>query len=120
MTAAGIALDKPFLNQQWDEVKRLLDINVNGTFFATQAAAKHMIQQGDGGSIVMIASVCASVTLPGHKLSAYHASKGAVKMLSTALAVELAPHGIRTNSISPGYASLGCIALSRADGLQVH
>jgi sorbose reductase len=83
-------------------VKRLLEINVNGTFFASQAAARHMIQQGHGGSIVQIASVCASVAIPGHKLSAYHASKGAVKTLTTALAVELAPHGIRTNCISPG------------------
>lgn len=102
MTAAGIALDKPFLDQKWDEVKRLLDINVNGTFFAAQAAARHMVQQGHGGSIVMIASVCASVAIPGHKLSAYHASKGAVKTLTTALSVEMAPHGIRTNCISPG------------------
>lgn len=102
MTAAGIALDKPFVDQEPDEVRRLIDINVNGTFFSAQTAARHMIQQGHGGSIVMIASVCASVAIPGHKLSAYHASKGAVKTLTTALAVELAPHGIRTNCVSPG------------------
>lgn len=95
-------MDKPFLNQEWDEVKRLIDINVNGTFFSAQTAARHMVQQGQGGSIVMIASVCASVAIPGHKLSAYHASKGAVKTLTTALSVELAPHGIRANCISPG------------------
>jgi len=103
VTAAGIALDKPFLDQGPDEVRRLIDINLNGTFFTSQTAARHMIQQGNGGSIVMIASICASVVIPGHKLSAYHASKGAVKTLTTALSVELAPHGIRTNCISPGY-----------------
>lgn len=103
VTAAGISLDKPFVEHNPEEVARLLKINVEGTFFASQLATKQMIQQGTGGSIVMIASVCASVAVPGHRLSIYHASKGAVKTLSKTLAVELAPHGIRTNSISPGY-----------------
>jgi NAD(P)-dependent dehydrogenase (short-subunit alcohol dehydrogenase family) len=76
---------------------------VTGTFFSAQLAAKQMKQQGTEGSILMIASVCAHVAIPGHHLSAYHASKGAVKMLMTALSVELAPHAIRCNSISPGY-----------------
>lgn len=76
---------------------------VTGTFFAAQLATKQMQQQGTGGSLVLVASVCAHVAIPGHRLSAYHASKGAVKMLSTALSVELAPHGIRSNTISPGY-----------------
>lgn len=74
-----------------------------GTFFATQLAAKRMMQQGTPGSIVMIASICAQQAAPGHKLSGYHASKGGVWMLSRALAVELAPFGIRCNTISPGY-----------------
>lgn len=105
MTAAGIAVDKPFLDQSAEEVNRVLKVNVTGTFLTAQCAARHMVQQGTGGSIVMIASVCGSIALPGHRLSAYHASKGGVKMLATALSVELAPHGIRTNSISPGYPS---------------
>jgi sorbose reductase len=62
-----------------------------------------MREQGTGGSIVMIASVCAHVAAPGHRLSAYHASKGAVRMLSVGLSVELAPDQIRCNTISPGY-----------------
>jgi sorbose reductase len=103
VTAAGIAVDKPFLEQTPDEVRRILDINVAGTFFAAQCAARHMIQQGSGGSLVLIASICGSVAIPGHKLSAYHASKGAVKTLGTALSVELASHRIRTNMLSPGY-----------------
>lgn len=78
-------------------------IQIIGTFFAAQMAAGQMRKQGNGGSIVMLASVCADVAVPGHRLSIYHASKGAVKMLSRALAVELAPFQIRTNTISPGY-----------------
>ena len=62
-----------------------------------------MEKQGTGGRLVLIASVCAYCAIPGHRLSAYHASKGAVKMLTTALSVELAPQGITVNSISPGY-----------------
>jgi len=103
VTAAGISLDKPFENQTWEEVARVQDINVLGTFFSAQLAVKQMREQGTGGSIVMIASVCAHVAAPGHRLAAYHASKGAVKMLSVGLSVELAPDLIRCNTISPGY-----------------
>jgi NAD(P)-dependent dehydrogenase (short-subunit alcohol dehydrogenase family) len=119
VTAAGICVDKPFGEQSWDEVRRVLDINVSsescssccaahivqvtGTFFTAQMAAKQMEKQGTGGSLILIASVCAHCAIPGHRLSAYYASKGAVRMLSTALSVELAPQGIRCNTISPGF-----------------
>lgn len=62
-----------------------------------------MLKQGSPGSIVLIASICAHQVAPGHLLSGYHASKGAVLMLGRGLAAELAPHKIRVNSISPGY-----------------
>jgi sorbose reductase len=62
-----------------------------------------MRKQNTGGALVLISSICAHVSLPGSFLSSYHASKGAVKMLSTALSVELAPFNIRCNIISPGY-----------------
>lgn len=81
----------------------LIGVQVAGTFFTAQLATKQMENQGTGGSLVLIASVCAHCAIPGHRLSAYHASKGAVKMLSTALSVELAPQGIRCNTLSPGY-----------------
>ena len=80
-----------------------MDINLAGTYFSAQLATKQMIAQGTGGSIVLVASVASYIYVPGHNLSAYSATKGAVRMLGKALAVELAPHGIRTNSISPGY-----------------
>lgn len=67
-----------------------------------QLAAKQMRLQGSGGSIVMIASVAAHLSSPALPISAYTASKGAVKALSHALTVELGPIGIRVNTISPG------------------
>lgn len=69
-----------------------------------QIAAKQMKLQGNGGSIVMVASVAAHLSSPALPISAYTASKGAVKALSHALTVELGPAGIRVNTISPGYA----------------
>ncbi|KIV94174.1 hypothetical protein PV10_01963 [Exophiala mesophila] len=101
--AAGIAIDKPFVDQTWDEFTRIQEINVRGTFFATQLAVKQMIKQGSGGSIVLIASQSAHIALPGYRMAAYNASKGGVMMLSKVLAVELAPHQIRVNTISPGF-----------------
>src|SRR6478735_9407571 len=62
-----------------------------------------MVKQGTGGSIVMLASQSAHICLPGYRMAAYNASKGGILMLSKALAVELAPKGIRVNTISPGF-----------------
>jgi NAD(P)-dependent dehydrogenase (short-subunit alcohol dehydrogenase family) len=64
---------------------------------------KQIIKQGTGGSMVLIASQSAHIALPGYRMAAYNASKGGILMLAKALAVELAPHGIRVNTISPGY-----------------
>ncbi|KAH8819890.1 short chain dehydrogenase [Xylogone sp. PMI_703] len=105
ITAAGICIDKPFLDHNWEESSRILNINVLGTTFTAQLAAKSMQQQKRGGSIVMIASVVAYSPVPARRLSVYAASKGAVKALMENLAVELAPLGIRVNSISPGFIS---------------
>ncbi|KAG8666623.1 hypothetical protein FPOAC2_11739 [Fusarium poae] len=101
--AAGIAIDKPFLDQTWDEFTRIQDINVRGTFFVVQKAARQIIKQGTAGSMVLLASQSAHIGLPGYRMAAYNASKGGILMLSKALAVELAPKKIRVNTISPGF-----------------
>lgn len=62
-----------------------------------------MLAQNTGGSLVLIASQSSHIALPGYRMAAYNASKGGVLMLSKALAVELAPHRIRVNTISPGF-----------------
>lgn len=103
VTAAGITLERPFAEHTWDECQRLLNVNVLGTFWAAKLAADHMKTRGQGGSIVMIASVAAQgVMVPLQSLSMYNMSKAAVKGLVGPLAVELGEAGIRVNSISPG------------------
>lgn len=62
-----------------------------------------MLKQGTKGSMVLLASQCSHIGLPGYRMAAYNASKGGVFMLAKALAVELAPHNIRVNTISPGF-----------------
>lgn len=102
---AGIFPFKPFLEMQEADFKKVIDINLKGYFFASQAAAKEMQknqpnEKGLRGSIVNIASVAAIIGFAG--LSHYCASKGGVVAMSKAIALELAPMGIRINTIDPG------------------
>ncbi|MBE7555238.1 MAG: 3-oxoacyl-ACP reductase FabG [Anaerolineales bacterium] len=82
---------------EWDGV---VDSNLRSTFLCTQAAAKQMIAQGEGGAIVNIASIEAENPAPMH--SHYNAAKGGVVMHTAAAANELGLYGIRVNSVSPG------------------
>jgi len=102
---AGIFPFKPFLQMQEADFAKVIDINLKGYFFAAQAAAKEMQknqpnEKGLRGSIVNIASVAALMGFSG--LSHYCASKGGVVAMSKAIALELAPLGIRINNIDPG------------------
>jgi NAD(P)-dependent dehydrogenase (short-subunit alcohol dehydrogenase family) len=81
----------------WDKV---LDINLKGLFFYSQAAARKMIEAGRGGKIVNIAS--AGAIIPTGFLAHYEASKGGVMAITRALAKELGQHQILVNSIAPG------------------
>ncbi|KAH0037087.1 NAD(P)-binding protein, partial [Aureobasidium melanogenum] len=103
--AAGIAIDKPFVDQTWDEFTRIQEINVRLIHISEiwTLVTKQIIKQGSKGSIVMIASQSSHIGLPGYRMAVYNASKGGVLMLSKALAVELAKHNIRVNTISPGF-----------------
>jgi 3-oxoacyl-[acyl-carrier protein] reductase len=95
---AGTAIPKTFEETTLDEMDRVIDINVRGTFVATQAALKHM---KSGGRIIMIgSSVGERVMVPG--LVPYSATKGAVKMFSQGLAREVGSRGITVNNIQPG------------------
>ena len=95
---AGTAIPKTFEETSVEELDRLIDINVRGTFVATQAALKHM---NDGGRIIMIGScVGERVLTPG--LVPYSATKGAVKMFSQGLSREVGGRGITVNNIQPG------------------
>lgn len=99
VNSAGIAADVPALDTPVDLFRRVLDINVTGTFIVAQAAARVMAKRS-GGAIVNIASVSG---LRGSKgRSAYGASKGAVVILTQVLANDLARFGIRVNAVAPG------------------
>ena len=78
-------------------------MQVLGSYFSAQIAAKHMVKQGNGGSIVMIASIAAHCAIPAQRVSIYGASKAAIKLLGQTLAVEMAPFNVRVNTISPGF-----------------
>lgn len=89
------------MDMSLDEFRRVQRINVEGVFLTFRAAARHMAQHGQGGSLVATASTAA--VEGAARNSHYGASKGAVTSMVRALAVELARHKVRVNSILPGW-----------------
>ncbi len=82
----------------WDSV---INSNLKGTFFAAQAAARHMAERGEGGRIINVASQAGVVGI--EERSAYGASKGGALTLTKVLAIELARHGITVNAVAPTF-----------------
>jgi NAD(P)-dependent dehydrogenase (short-subunit alcohol dehydrogenase family) len=99
---AGISMQVPAEDMAEADWDRLLDTNLKGTFLCSQAAARLMIPQ-KSGSIINIGSISGSAVNVPQKQGVYNTSKAGVVMLSRSLAVEWAPHGLRVNSLSPGY-----------------
>ena len=97
---AGITLFGDFLNYQPESFYSVMEVNLGGTFFLAQEAAKQLIKQGEGGSILFTSSVTGH---QAHKnLAAYGMSKAALEMLAKHLVVELSPFRINVNTIAPG------------------
>jgi 3-oxoacyl-[acyl-carrier protein] reductase len=95
---AGTAIPKPFEETTLEEMSRMIDINLRGVLVATQAALKYM---PEGGRIISIGSCVGERNMtPG--LTAYAATKGAVKMFTQGLAREVGRRGITVNNIQPG------------------
>ncbi len=99
VNSAGIGLDKPALETSVAEFRKVLDINVTGTFITARAAGRIMKEQGSG-AIVNIASIAGMRGSKGRV--AYGASKGAVAIMTQVMAVDLARYGIRVNAVAPG------------------
>ena len=96
---AGVMVLSGLLNTSVDEWRRVIDISLTGQFIVAQAAALRMIANGKHGTIVNMCSGAGHAGYPG--AIAYGAAKAAVHNFTQSLAVELAPHGIRANAISP-------------------
>jgi len=95
---AGTAIPKPFVDATEEELDHVIDLNLRGVFVATQAALKHI---KDNGRIIMIGSCVGERNFtPG--LAAYAATKGAVKMFTQGLAREVGDRGITVNNVQPG------------------
>lgn len=97
---AGLNKRVPFLEmslQDWDTVLRA---NLYSTFILSQAAARYMVKR-NRGKIINICSLLSESARPG--IAAYTTSKGGLKMLTKAMAVELAPYNIQVNGLGPGY-----------------
>ena len=98
---AGIARWAPFLDHSEEDWDRTFDVNLKAVFLLSQQAARVMVEQGKGGVILSMASNNGHVPEP--EVAAYNASKGGVVLLTKTMAIELAKHNIRANSIAPGH-----------------
>ncbi|KAJ6190297.1 hypothetical protein N7519_000318 [Penicillium mononematosum] len=103
IAAAAIQQETPALEYSAKDSNALLEVNVTGVFMTAQAVARQMVRFGNGGSIVLVASMSGTVVNRGLICPVYNASKAAVIQLSRNLAAEWGPYNIRVNTLSPGY-----------------
>lgn len=97
---AGVEKKVAFVDYPFEELQKILDINLVGPFLVSQSAARQMIQQGYGGRLINISSIHEDLPMPTN--AAYCASKGGLRMLTRTIAVELAKFKITVNNIGPG------------------
>jgi NAD(P)-dependent dehydrogenase (short-subunit alcohol dehydrogenase family) len=100
VNVAGAMHLAPFLETGLDDWRRIVDVDLTGTFACAQAAARRMAARGRGGRIVNVTSVHEHVPLRG--AAAYCAAKGGLGLLTKVMALELAEHGITVNAVAPG------------------
>jgi 3-oxoacyl-[acyl-carrier protein] reductase len=107
---AGVPLRKPLVDVTEQDFDHIFGVNVKGTFFACQQAAKRM---ADGGRIVNLSSSTTVMMLA--EFSAYVATKGAVEQITRSLAKELGPRRITVNSVSPGPTDTELFAVGKSE-----
>ncbi|WP_422342782.1 SDR family oxidoreductase [Parasphingorhabdus sp.] len=98
---AGIASQTPFIEMDSGTYHHLINVNQHGAVFTAREVAKHMVDQGNGGSIIFCGSGSIFQGVP--TMTHYGAAKGALAALAKGIAVELGPHAIRCNVIAPGF-----------------
>lgn len=103
---AGVSSDRRkardgFAGMSYEEWRRVMDINLDGSFYTLRAAARHMVERGRGGSLVTTSST--SAIMGQARGEHYAGTKGAMIAIVKALAVEFGKHGIRANAIVPGW-----------------
>jgi NAD(P)-dependent dehydrogenase (short-subunit alcohol dehydrogenase family) len=103
MNNAGITKWCPAESVIEEDWKEVMDVNLNGLFYCSQAAARQMIKQQRGGRIINIASMSGYIVNRPQPQASYNTSKAAVIHLTKSLAAEWAPYNIRVNAIAPGY-----------------
>jgi NAD(P)-dependent dehydrogenase (short-subunit alcohol dehydrogenase family) len=97
VNSAGAALRRPLLDTSPDDFRRIVELNLTGTFLGIRSAGLHL---ADGGSVVNISSL--NGVLPTAGLGAYVASKAGVSALTRVAALEFAARGVRVNAVCPG------------------
>ncbi len=98
---AGAGFPGAFHELSLEQWRRAISVNLDGAFLCFRAAARHMIERGGGGALVGVSSTSAVHGAGGNQ--AYSAAKAGVASLVRGLAVELARHGIRANTLMPGW-----------------
>ena len=101
VNGAGVNSATPFFDIAEEEFDRIIRVNLKGVFFGCQVFGKHLVEAGQGGSIINIGSM--SGVLPLSRVFTYSATKSAVHNLSLNLAREWAPHRVRVNVLVPGF-----------------
>jgi NAD(P)-dependent dehydrogenase (short-subunit alcohol dehydrogenase family) len=109
---AGIVRFGPLLEHSVDDFRKVIDVNLVGTFIVSRAVGRRMIRRGTG-AIVNVTSL--NAIAPSPDAGAYPASKAAVALLTQHFALVLGPHGIRVNAVAPGFIEGGMSAGIYAD-----
>lgn len=103
VACAGIQQTTPVVDYPVSDFQRMMNVNVTGTFITAKHATRVFVKNQIRGSIVLIASMSGSIANRGLACSAYNTSKSALLQLCRSMAQEIGQHGIRINTLSPGY-----------------